>query len=73
MKECKTIEVITTSGSLDGIYEISEERTPKAMNNPVWRQPGDDLYFFNPGTNWMIGSYNHLTFTGLQSYYIEGI
>ena len=75
VKECRTIEVITNSGSANGIYKISEERSSNAQANPVWKKPGVNYYFFNPGTNWpwMIGSYDHLTTKGLQSNYYQGI
>ena len=74
VKECNTIEVITTSGSANGIYEVSEERSPNSPANPVWSKPGVNYYFFNPGTNlpWMIGSYDDLTTKESQSNYYQG-
>ena len=74
VKECNTIEVITTSGSANGIYEVSEERSPNSPANPVWIKPGVNYYFFNPGTNlpWMIGSYDDLTTKESQLNYYQG-
>ena len=74
MKECKTINVIATSGAIHGTYKMSEERSSNALANPVWKKTGLDFYFFNPGTNlpWMIGSYEDLTTKELQSNYYQG-
>ena len=74
VKGCKTINVIATSGAIHGTYKMSEERSPNALTNPVWKKPGLDYYFFNPGTNlpWMIGSYDDLTTKELQSNYYQG-
>ena len=74
VKECKTIKVIATSGAIHGTYKMSEERSSNALSNPVWKKPGLDYYFFNPGTNlpWMIGSYDDLTTKESQSNYYQG-
>ena len=74
VKECETIKVIATSGAIHGTYKMSEERSSNALANPVWKKPGLDYYFFNPGTNlpWMIGSYDDLTTKELQSNYYQG-
>ena len=74
VKECKTIKVIASSGAIHGTYKMSEERSSNALANPVWKKPGLDYYFFNPGTNlpWMIGSYDDITTKELQSNYYQG-
>ena len=62
MKECKTIDVITSEFSRsNGTYEISEKRSSKAPTNPVWKKPNADRHLFNPDQMWMIGDHSHLS------------
>ena len=70
-KECKTIEVFTNTiyHGIHGIYEPLKEHSQNVTSNPVWKNPGDDYYFFNHGTNWAIGSKNPLTTEVPQSDY----
>ena len=69
-KECKTIEVFTNTiyHQIHGIYETLKEHSQNGTSNPVWKNPAEDYYFFNHGTNWAIGSPNVIT-TELQASY----
>ena len=73
-KECKTIEVFTNTiyHQIHGIYETLKEHSQNVTSDPVWKNPGDDYYFFNHGTNWAIGSKYPLTIEVPQSLYYQG-
>merc|ERR1712223_502160 len=58
--ECHRIEVIGGLHEIPGIYDLTDERSDDAPENPVWKKKNEDIssYIFNTGDSmgWRIGN-----------------